>query len=126
MTIPNTRTIALLTAVALAAACLSCATVPLGVTASTTPLGDKIISERLGQVEGRDSAWSLFGLWMFGKPDIDDAIADALARKGGAALVDVRLYERTAFYLLFSVSTVIVRGEAVALSDAPADAGRKR
>lgn len=88
---------------------------PAGITSSTTPLRGKEIVNHHGKVKGTDSTWSVLGIWMFGRPDIDDAIQDALSKKGGNALVNVRCYNDKMWFLLFSIDRVIVEGEAVTL-----------
>lgn len=79
---------------------------------STTPLNDRAYAE-LGKTTGTDRAWSLFGLWMFGRPDIDEAINDAMAKKGGDALIKVTSRQETRWFLFFSIDTLTVEGEAV-------------
>ena len=93
----------------------SCITTPVTVTSSTTPMHDKKISSNYGRVQGSDRAWSVFGLWMVGRPDIDIAIQDALKKKGGDALINVTCYETAAWFFFVSSHTVVVEGEAVAL-----------
>ncbi|HOD13739.1 MAG TPA: hypothetical protein PLA65_07810 [Spirochaetota bacterium] len=91
----------------------SCITTPVTVTSSTTPMQEKKIIMNYGPVQGTNRAWSLFGLWMIGRPDIAKAIQDALKKKGGDALINVTCYEKTAWYFLFSFHWVVVEGEAV-------------
>ena len=94
---------------------VSCVT-PLGLTASSTPLVNREIVENLGPSEGRDGSVAVLGLYSIGRPDIDSAIEDALKRKGGQALINVRLYERNLYLLLFTYTEVIVKGDVVRLS----------
>ena len=61
---------------------LSCITTPVTVTSSTTPMHDKKVSSNYGRVQGAHRAWSVFGLWMVGRPDIDIAIQEALKKNG--------------------------------------------
>ncbi|TAL30183.1 MAG: hypothetical protein EPN93_20380 [Spirochaetes bacterium] len=99
------------------AALTACSTTPVCMTASTTPLTGKVISENLGMTEGTDGAWTV--LWVMpGEPDLDIAIREALKRKGGDALINVRCYETSWTAILFGVSTVRVVGEAVKLAPA--------
>jgi len=91
------------------AACVT----PMGMTASTTPLEGKKIEQNLGKAEGSDSTWSLFGIWSMGRPDIDEAIREAVTDKGGDAMINVRWYEKTYYLVLFSVTRLIVTGEVV-------------
>jgi|SRR5208337_2900408 len=94
---------------------LSCITTPVTVTSSTTPMHDKKISSNYGRVQGSHRVWSVFGLWMVGRPDIDIAIQEALKKNGGDALINVTCYETTAWFFFVSSHTVVVEGEAVAL-----------
>lgn len=96
----------------------SCITTPIGVTASTTPVHDKKTVMNYGPVRGTDRVWSVFGLWMIGRPDIDRAIQDALKQKGGDALINVTCYEKTSWFFFVSSHTVIVEGEAVSFDKA--------
>lgn len=91
----------------------SCITTPVSVTSSTTPVHDKKVVVNYGPVQGSHRAWSVFGLWMIGRPDIDTAIQNALRQKGGDALINVACYEKTAWFLFVSMHTVVVEGEAV-------------
>ena len=105
----------------------SCITTPVAVTSSTTPLQDKKIAMNYGPVKGTDRTWSLFGLWMIGRPDIDRAIKDALKQKGGDALINLTCYEKTAWYFFFAFHYVVVEGEAISFErkEAPAEKGKK-
>lgn len=93
-----------------------CSTSPVCVTSSVTPMSGKTVSENMGRCEGSDTAWSFLGLFMIGRPDLDVAIKDALARSGGDTLVNVRCYETSRYFFLFSLTTVTVEGEAVKFS----------
>ncbi|MBN2403398.1 MAG: hypothetical protein JXN64_13520 [Spirochaetes bacterium] len=93
---------------------LSCATTPVSVTSSNTPLNEKRIAENLGKVEGVSfPCYSIFGIWMLGWPDIQSAIDSALAENGADALINIKCYEKWTYFLFFSITTVIVEGEAV-------------
>jgi hypothetical protein len=95
-----------------ALALLSCVT-PMGMTSSSTPLHNRVIVENLGQAEGSDWSWSLLGLWSVGMPDMDKAINKAIASKNGDALINVRWYEKHYYFVLFSVTKVIVTGQVI-------------
>ncbi len=99
-----------------------CSTVPICISPSNTPLYDKTVSQNLGKTSGEDSAYSLLGLYMIGRPDIEAAMKEAIDRKQGDALINVRCYEKSSYFLFFSVNTVIIEGEAVKYA---ADAGYK-
>lgn len=104
---------------------ISCATVPVGISPSTTPLNNKTISTNLGKVEGSHSVMGVLYM-MFDRPDIDMAIYDALAKKGGDALINVRCYEKTIQLYLISYHKVYVVGEAVKFkSDEEGKDGKK-
>lgn len=90
-----------------------CMTTPVAVTSSTTPLHDKKIAENFGAVKGSHRAWSVFGLWMIGRPDTDKAIRKALEKHGGDALINVTCYEKMTWYFFVSSHEVVVEGEAV-------------
>jgi hypothetical protein len=105
----------------------ACITTPLSITSSTTPLQDKKTVMNYGPVQGSHKAWSVFGLWMIGRPDIDKAIQEALKQKGGDALINVTCYEKTIWFFFASSHTVVVEGEAVSLEAAStgSDKGNK-
>ncbi len=90
-----------------------CSTSPVCVTSSVTPVNGKTVAENLGKCSGSDTAYSFLGLFMFGRPDLDIAIKEALVEKKGDTLINVRCYETTRYFLLFGTNTVIVEGEAV-------------
>lgn len=98
--------------------CIGCSTTPVGLTSAITPLDDKIITENLGKVEGRDSTFSVFGLFMVGTPDIARAVDKAIRAKDGDTLINVRCYEVYRYYILLSTTTVVVQGDAVKVTKA--------
>lgn len=85
---------------------------PMGMTSSTSPLKAEKM-ENLGSVEGRAMTGSVLGIWSVGKPDIDLAIRRALRKKRADVLVNVRWYEQTYYFILFSLHEVIVTGDAI-------------
>jgi hypothetical protein len=94
---------------------LACITTPVGITTSSHYIGDRTIAQNLGKTRGRHTTWSLFGVWMFGTPDIDSAVQEALQKKGGEILINVRCYEELNWYLFFGLHRVIIEGDAVTL-----------
>jgi len=104
----------------------SCTTTPICVTSSITPMNGRVIDENMGRVEGKDTAFSILGLYMIGRPDLDLAIKSALAAKGGDTLINVGCYETYGWFLLFSTTTVKVEGEAVKFTSADAGTGDKK
>jgi hypothetical protein len=92
----------------------ACATTPVSITSSNTPLNDKKIAENIGKVEGESKyCISVFGFWMIGKPDIQMAIDDALSKKKADALINIKCYEDWKYIFFVSFTKVIVEGEAV-------------
>lgn len=115
--IHSIRTRALLFSMMIVVLLSACITTPVSVTSSTTPVHDKKVTVNYGPVQGSHRAWSVFGLWMIGRPDIDKAIQNALQKKGGDALINVTCYEKTAWFLFVSMHTVVVEGEAVSFNN---------
>ena len=94
----------------------SCIT-PRGMTSSSTPIHGKNIAEYLGKAEGSDSSLSILSLFSIGRPDIDEAIEEAINSKGGDALINVRMYEKTYFFLLITYTRVIITGDVIKFED---------
>jgi len=90
----------------------SCIT-PLGLTSSSTPLQGVKIVENCGKGEGTSGSFSILGLFSIGRPDIDDAIKEAVASKGGDALINVRMYEKSIFLVVGIYTQVIITGEVI-------------
>lgn len=99
----------------------ACLTSPVTLTSSTTPVHDKKIIMNYGPVQGSHRVWSVFGLWMVGRPDIDKAIQDALKIKGGDALINVSCYQKTSWFFFVSMHKVVVEGEAVSFDKGATD-----
>jgi hypothetical protein len=95
----------------------ACSTSPICATSSITPMQNKTISENLGTVSGEDSTYSVLGLFMISRPDIDRAIEKAVSLKNGDTLINVRCYTTSSYFLIFSKTTVRVEGEAVRIAD---------
>jgi hypothetical protein len=94
----------------------ACITSPICATSSVTPIQNRVITENMGAVSGEDSTYSVLGIYMISRPDIDKAIAAALKSKDADTLINVRCYETTKYFVLFSKSTIRVEGEAVKLA----------
>ena len=101
----------------------SCATTPVWMSPTTTTLHDKKITENLGEATGKDTTWSLFGLWMMGSLNIDNAVNEALLHKNGDALINAKCYRSYTWFILFSLESIKVSGEAVKLE--PVEVARK-
>ena len=97
----------------------SCITTsPVCLTSSNTPIHDKKIEMNLGKVEGSSDFFSLsgssiLGLWMIGRPDIQEAIDNALLEREADALINIKCYSTNYWFILWGFSTVTVEGEAV-------------
>lgn len=103
-----------------------CITTPVCITSSNTPMNGKTVEENLGAARGTDSAISILGLWMLGRPDTGAAVDEAINEKKADALVNIQCYQRTSFYILFSLTTVIVEGEAVKVTPQEEGNDKKR
>ncbi|MDH5719179.1 MAG: hypothetical protein OEZ13_01025 [Spirochaetia bacterium] len=90
---------------------------PMGMTASSTPLQEKIIEENRGKAEGSDSVYSLLFFIPLGYPDIDKAIENAVKSKEGDALINLRWYEKKYEFLIFGKTSIVVTGDVVKFSD---------
>ena len=95
----------------------SCITSPVAITSSLTPIQNKPIVENMGKTSGSDRAWSVLGIWMIGRPDLDVAIEEAKKAKNADTLINVRCYETYVYYFFVSTSTVRVEGDAVRLGE---------
>jgi hypothetical protein len=106
--------------------CNGCVTTPVCITSSNTPVNGKSVQENLGETRGSDSAISILGLWMVGRPDTGAAIDEAINGKKADALINIQCYQETAYYILFSLTTVVVEGEAVKFASKEEGNGKKR
>ena len=95
----------------------ACSTSPVCVTSSLTPLQGETVTENLGECNGSDTAFSILGIFMLGRPDINLAIQEALDSKKGDTMINVRCYETYGYFLFFSTSTVTVEGDAIKLAE---------
>jgi hypothetical protein len=93
----------------------SCRTAPVAMAPSNTPLLDRKVEANLGKTSGSHSVWSLFGIWMFGRPDVEEAVKSAVTSKQGDALINVKCYQSIKWFIFFTIDTVTVEGEAVLL-----------
>lgn len=93
--------------------CSSCASTPVPMLRSTVPIGEKIKYESLGPSWGFAWTFSIFGLWMWDRPNIDEAFDQAIKLHGGDAMINVTCRERTYWLILTSITTVSVEGEVI-------------
>jgi hypothetical protein len=79
---------------------------------ASEPLAGKTISENLGQTEGSDLTFRF--LWyMIGMPDFDSAMKRAKESKKADAVINAEVKETRYSFILFSVDSINVKGEAV-------------
>ena len=69
--------------------------------------------EVLGDAEGYSSSFTLFWLFPFGQPSVDDAIAEAVRSKGGDNLINVSIYKERDVYITGTVNGVRVTGKVI-------------
>lgn len=97
---------------------ISCITAPRGMTSSTTPVAGREY-QVLGKAEGSAGSLSSVHLvlrqfgWTINRPDIDEAIQNALKAKNGDALINVRWYEKNYYFILFTYTSVVVTGNVI-------------
>ena len=94
------------------AAFLGCLRIPGGIAPSSTPIDGRPY-QVLGDAYGKSSQ-----LYVLGSPTgsaalTQDAIADARAKSGGDALIEVTVEAYVKDYILFSTMTTEVRGKAI-------------
>jgi len=97
---------------------IGCATIPQGTAPSSSPLIDKsgkdIKYEVLGTSEADAGHFSLFGIIPFGRADIDEAISEAIKKKGGDNLINLCYDVEYTSYFIFGASTSIsVQGDVI-------------
>ena len=86
---------------------------PGGITSSSTPIQNREY-EVLGKEKGKSNySGAIFGLWTIGTPDLNVAIKDAVKKKNGDAMINVQWYERTYYFVLFSLHRVYVVGDII-------------
>lgn len=102
-----------------------CSTSPVCVTSAITPLQGKTVAENLGGCKGSHSAYSILGIFMIGRPDVNIAIQEALDSRKGDTMINVRCYETYGYFLFFSRSTVTVEGDAIRFAE-PAETVDKK
>ncbi len=119
------KTFFIILAIATSLVITACSTSPVCVTSTLTPLQGKTVTENLGQCSGSDSAYSILGIYMIGRPDINIAIQKALDSKKGDTLINVRCYETYVYFLFASKTIVTVEGDAIKFAE-PAVAEEKK
>jgi hypothetical protein len=111
------RPLVLFTAVALFSS--GCIRSPVAMMASTKPLNQGGYTE-LGPVEETDCLWYLFSfLPITSGNNMQDAMADAIKRKGGDALIQVTAETYYQNFIVISRYCTIIQGIAVRSSNMP-------
>ncbi len=89
-----------------------CYSVPAGLAASSTPINPGSYKV-LGHATGTSSYVSFFGGLPFGHPDYDRAIANAVKKFNGTALINVRSYSTVIYLYIISLNQLTVEGDVV-------------
>ena len=90
-----------------------CAHMPAGLAPSATPIESSEVSI-LGHSTGSVAYFSLFGIFPFGRPDYDAAIANAVGQvSGGRTLINVRSWATSTYVVVGSLHTLHVEGDVV-------------
>jgi hypothetical protein len=86
---------------------------PAGLAPSATPIESSEVSV-LGPSTGSVNYFSLFGIFPFGRPDYDGAIANAVSKvSGGRTLINVRSWSTATFAIVGYIHTLHVEGDVV-------------
>jgi hypothetical protein len=98
-------------------------TIPIGLTSSSTPIQNKEY-QILGKGEGSSHYYSIHLIfppigWSIQNPDIEYAVIKAISAKGGDALINVRFYQKSYYYLLISYHKIIVAGDVIKFTSVP-------
>jgi flavin-binding protein dodecin len=97
----------------------SCVT-SMGMTSASTPVDGKEM-ELLGKAEGRSPrVFTILSVYQFGRPDFDAAISDAVRQREGDALINVRWYEVTSYFVVVTTHHLVVTGDVVKFKEPPA------
>ncbi len=89
-----------------------CYSVPAGLAASSTPVNPGSYKV-LGHATGKSSYASFFGGLPFGHPDYDAAIANAVKKFNGTALINVRSYSTVIYLYIVSINELTVEGDVI-------------
>lgn len=91
---------------------LGCSVMPAGITPAADDLANQQY-EVLGKANGSASHFSLFFFLPLGKADIDAAIREAIAKRGGDNLINVRYWQRASWALIGTIITIEVEGDVI-------------
>ena len=96
---------------------VGCATIPQGITPSSSPLvspdGKSRTYEVVGKSEGSAGHFTLFGFIPFGRADIDEAINEAISPYQGDNLINVHYYVNSSFYFIGNYTSITVKGDVI-------------
>lgn len=93
--------------------CLASRIFPGGIEHSASELKDQPY-EILGEAEGQASNFSLFWfVTVTPRADIDRAISNAISKKGGDDLIDIRWWIESKVYILGTVKIIYVKGKII-------------
>ncbi len=96
-----------------------------GMQPSSGPL-KSVSYKSLGKAKGMASSFNLFHLFTITeKADIDYAINEAIGKKQGDALINIRYYKDTDFWFVGTVDKIIVEGEVIKYEEQPAKSAKK-
>lgn len=99
---------------------VGCSVTPLGLIDSSTPLqglnGQNRTYQVLGQADGSQGNFALFGIIPFGSADFQAAMADAVRKLNGDALINVRYWYRHSNYGIGTYSSIEVQGDVIRFS----------
>ena len=94
------------------AGCLSFARHPAGISPAAFETQGRSY-DVLDDAEGYSSSFTLFWLFPFGQPSLDDAVAEAVRSKGGDNLINVSIYKERDIYITGTVDAVRVTGKVI-------------
>jgi len=91
---------------------------PMGMSASSTSLQNKIIEKNLGKISADVSKLSYIGIpgilgFSLDLPEIQEAIKIAIKKKKADALINISWHQKNTYLLLVTYTTIVVTGEAV-------------
>jgi len=96
----------------LAVVVTGCAVMPAGVAPSAHQM-DTQLYQVLGKSSGEASHFTLFNIIPFGKADIEQAVQEAIRKKGGDNLINVRYWQKTTWVFIGYLTTFHVEGDVI-------------
>lgn len=83
---------------------------------SSEPMEGKKITENHGKVKGSRSVFKLL-FYMTGSPDADSVINKAVKSRNADGLINMEMKETVYPFILFSIATLNIEGEAVSFNN---------